>query len=70
MKSRRPSAAIVVAILMTCVGCIEIDWIAGPKPINHGSLRLLLDLHEANEKGLIDYGTYKEQRDLLEKSLK
>lgn len=70
MKSRHSSAAIVVAMFMTCAGCIEIDWDARTKPINHGSLRLLLDLHEAREKGLIDNGTYQDQRDLLEKSLK
>lgn len=70
MKSRHSSAAIALAMLMTCAGCVEIDWDARTKPINYGSLRLLLDLHEAREKGLIDNGTYQEQRDVLEKSLK
>lgn len=70
MKSRIPFAASVLAMFAICSGCIEVEWSADPQPINHGVLRMMLDLHEAHEKHLIDYGTYQEQRELLEKSLK
>lgn len=71
MTTRSPVAVVLITVAACCSGCIgiEVDWRAGTRPIDHQSLRMLLDLQEAKEKGLISDSTFNEQRELLESSL-
>lgn len=70
MTTRFYVAGVFIAVAACCLGCIEVDWKAGPKPIDHGSLRKLLDLHEAKEKGLITDSEFNDQRQFLDSSLR